>query len=218
MRAIGVSLDMIAASLNLSPRPIANDIGEFPQGGLKATMEERSHGPQSGLEPFLDKMKEDSQREPVGCAKQARRRISHLTDIPLWASPTRRIMRRPGMRSRKAGQVPGKADAQRQLECLDETLRPKLQEAAAGKRKVFFVDACPFVMGAVVGMLWRFPRIFVPGASGRQRDNVLGALDSQSPEVIPVSKDTSMTAPTVGELLDKLRAAPPRYSHIPGAR
>ena len=209
MRDIGASLDIIAASLGLSKRTISNYIGQFRKGGLTATMEDRSYCPQSCLEPFLDKIKEDFQNEPVGCAKQARRRIYQLTNIRLSASQTRRIMRRLGMRYRKAGQVPAKANAEVQLEFLDEKLYPKLQEAAEGKRKVFFVDASPFVMGAVVGMLWCFTRVFVRGASGRKRYNVLGALDSQSREVITVSNDTYITAVTVCELLEKLRACHP---------
>ena len=71
--------------------------------------------------------------------------------------------------------------------------------------KVFFVDASHFVMGAVVGMLWCFARIFVRGASGRRRYNVLGALDSQTREVTTVSNDSYITAPTVCELMGGLR-------------
>ena len=73
------------------------------------------------------------------------------------------------MRYRMTGQVPGKADGDEQLEFLNEELQPKLDEAREGKRKVFFVDAAHFVMGAVMGMLWCFERVFVRGASGRQQ-------------------------------------------------
>jgi transposase len=209
MRDAGAPLNMIATSLSITVRTVSNYIAEFREGGLNTTMEDRAYCPESCLEPFLDKIEEDFRKEPVGCTKQARLRILRLTDIALSPSQTRRIMRRLGMRYRKAGQIPGKADGQKQLEFLDNKLRPKLQEAAEGKRKVFFVDASHFVMGAVVGMLWCFSRVFVRGASGRQRYNVLGALDSQTREVITVSNDSYISAPTVCELLEKLRASHP---------
>ena len=209
MRDAGAPLSMIAASLGLTTRTISNYISEFRDGGLKATMEDRAYCPESSLDPYLKIIEKSFRKEPVGCAKQARLRIHNLTGILLSPSQTRRVMRRLGMRYRKAGQIPGKADGAKQLEFLDQELRPKLQEAAEGKRKVFFVDASHFVMGAVIGMLWSFARIFVRGASGRKRYNVLGALDSHSAEVITVSNDSYITAPTVCALLEKLRGAHP---------
>ncbi len=164
------------------------------------------------IEPYLEELEAEFRRQPVGCSKQARVRILQFTGVELSISQTRRVMLRLGMRYRKAGQIPGKANSEKQLEFLDQELRPKLREAAEGKRKVFFVDASHFVMGAVVGMLWCFARVFVRGASGRKRYNVLGALDSQTHEVITVSNDSYITAPTVCELLGKLREHEP---HLP---
>jgi transposase len=209
MRGSGVPLKMIASSLGVSERTVSNYIAEFRKGGLAATLEDRAYCPDSCMEPFLKQIEEEFRSEPVGCAKQARVRILKLTGIALSPSQTRRLMAKLGMRYRKAGQIPGKADGQLQIEFLDEELRPKLAEAEAGSRKVFFVDAAHFVMGAVVGMLWCFARVFVRGASGRKRYNVLGALDSQTREVTTVSNDSYITAPTVCELFTSLRSKHP---------
>lgn len=209
MRASGVPLKMIASSLGVSERTLSNYTSEYRSGGLAATMEDRAYSPDSSIEPHWELLESDFRREPVGCAKQARVRIIKLTGITLSPSQTRRVMTKLGMRYRKAGQIPGKADGQLQLEFLDKELRPKLDEAKAGKRKVFFVDASHFVMGAVLGMLWCFTRVFVRGAAGRKRYNVLAALDSQTREVTTVSNDSYITAPTVCELFTKLREKHP---------
>ncbi len=209
MRASGVPPKMIASSLGVTERTVFNYISEYRSGGLAATMEDKAYSPDSSIEPYWELLDSDFRREPVGCAKQARVRILKLTGITLSPSQTRRVMTKLGMRYRKAGQIPGKADGQLQLEFLDKELRPKLDEAKAGKRKVFFVDASHFVMGAVLGMLWCFTRVFVRGASGRRRYNVLAALDSQSREVTTVTNDTYITAPTVCELFAKLRQMHP---------
>ncbi len=46
-----------------------------------------------------------------------------------------------GMRCLKVGQIPSKADPERQVEYQTKKLEPRLEEASSLKRAVFFVDA-----------------------------------------------------------------------------
>jgi len=85
-------------------------------------------------------------------------------------------------------------------------LEPRLAEAQAGKRTVFFVDAAHVVFGAFLGYLWCCARCWVKAPSGRQRCNVLGALNAITYEVITVTNLTSIHAESVCQLLGKLRA------------
>jgi transposase len=71
---------------------------------------------------------------------------------------------------------------------------------------VFFVDAAHFVLGAYLGFLWCFERLFVKSGAGRQRFNVLGALNTVSHELITVTTETDINAQSVCELLHKLAA------------
>jgi transposase len=87
-----------------------------------------------------------------------------------------------------------------------KNLEPRLEEAKAGKRAVFFVDAAHFVLGAYLGFLWCFERLFVKTGSGRQRFNVLGALNAVTHELIMVSNETYINAQSVCELLNKIAA------------
>jgi transposase len=59
-------------------------------------------------------------------------------------------------------------------------------------------------MGAFLGMIWCFQRLFVKSPSGRKRFNVLGALNAITHEVILVTNDSYITATQVCELLQKL--------------
>ena len=43
---------------------------------------------------------------------------------------------------------------------------------------VYFVDASHFVLASFLGWVWCFVRLYVRAASGRQRYNVLGALNA----------------------------------------
>ena len=111
---------------------------------------------------------------PVADAKEAVQRIEARTKIRLSESQARRWMKGQGMALRKACPIPGKVDPQLQLVFYTEKLLPKLEQARDDKHKVFFVDAAHFVMGAFLGMVWCFARVFVRTSPGRQRYNVLG--------------------------------------------
>jgi hypothetical protein len=85
-------------------------------------------------------------------------------------------------------------------------LAPRLADAHAGKRAVFFVDAAHVVFGAFLGYLWCCARCWIKAPSGRQRFNVLGALNAITYEVITVTNLTSIHAESVCQLLRKLAA------------
>lgn len=69
---------------------------------------------------------------------------------------------------------------------------------------VFFVDAAHFVLGAYLGFLWCFERLFVKSGAGRQRFNVLGAMNAVTHELITVTNEAYITAPSVCELLQEI--------------
>ena len=85
-------------------------------------------------------------------------------------------------------------------------MNPRLEEAKAGHRHVFFVDAAHFVFGTFLCCLWSFARLFVRAASGRQRFNVLGAWNAVTRELTAVTNTTVVNTETMCALLRKLAA------------
>jgi len=79
-----------------------------------------------------------------------------------------------------------------------------MEQAKLGKIKLLFVDASHFVMGGFCGAIWTKARRYVMTASGRQRYNVLGALDFVSKKVETITNSTYITATEVIALIDKL--------------
>ena len=61
-------------------------------------------------------------------------------------------------------------------------------------------------------MVWCFFRTFIQTPSGRQRLNVLGAINAATRHFVSVINETYVNAQTVCELLDKLRALHPGES------
>ena len=79
-----------------------------------------------------------------------------------------------------------------------------MEQAQACQRKVYFVDSAHFVLGAYLGFLWCFVRVVIRAPSGRQRFNVLGALDAITRQVVTITNETYITASEVCRLLTKL--------------
>ena len=204
MHSEGAKHLFISKVLNLHPNTVTNYVKEYCSGGLCAALEDRSYRPSSSLEPFLNCLKCSFNAAPVADAKQAVARIESLTGIRLSESQTRRFMKGLGMKLRKACSIPGKADPQLQFTFYTQELLPKLDEAGSGERKVFFVDAAHFVLGAFLGMIWCFTRVLIKTSPGRQRYNILGAVDSHSKELISIRTTENINSLKVVELIDKI--------------
>jgi transposase len=87
---------------------------------------------------------------------------------------------------------------------LKDKLEPVLAEARANLCSVFFVDAAHFVQGSFLCCVWCLVRLFVRGASGRRRYNVLGAWNGITRELIRVTNDTRVSSDTMIELLRRI--------------
>jgi transposase len=59
-------------------------------------------------------------------------------------------------------------------------------------------------LGAFLGILWSFSRLFVKGSAGRKRFNVLGALNAITHELVMITNDSYITADTVCDLLRRI--------------
>ena len=79
-----------------------------------------------------------------------------------------------------------------------------MQEAKAGIRTVFFVDAAHFVLAPFLGYLWSLTRLFLKAPCGRQRLNVLGALNAITHELVTITNDAYINAQSVCDLLWKI--------------
>jgi transposase len=179
---------------------------EYQQGGLAHVQELPFHRPSSVLESHRGFLREEFTLRPVATVREAAARIAELTGVRLCLTQTRDWLHRLGLKWRKVAPIPAKADPAAQAELKAQKLEPRLQEARAGQRAVYFVDAAHFVYGAFLGCLWSLTRVFVRTPSGRQRFNVLGALDALTHELITVTNETYINALSVCQLLRQLAA------------
>jgi transposase len=108
----------------------------------------------------------------------------------------------------KSGVRAGKSVEKEKIEEVEkyrvEKLEPLLKQAISGEKAVFFVDAAHFVHRAYLGFLWCFTRTFICSPSGRNRFNVLGAVNAVTKEIITITNETYINSETLGQLLFKL--------------
>jgi transposase len=191
---------------------VKNYVRLYNKGGLKALLTFQYKGASSVLCGHWITLERYFREHPPRTAKEAAARIEELTQEKLSVDEVRRFMHRLGMKPRKTGHVPAKADAAKQQQFLEGRLLPLLEMAQAGKCHLFFMDAAHFVLLPFVGIIWCFARMFIKAASGRNRINVLGALNPVSRKMETVVNTTYINAETVAALLKKLAR---RFQELP---
>ena len=68
------------------------------------------------------------------------------------------------------------------------------------------MDAAHFVLGVYLSTVWCFTRLFIASPAGRQRFNVLGAVDAVTKEIFTITNETYINAESVCLLLTKIAA------------
>lgn len=195
---------LIASIAGCCENTIRSYFSEYEEGGLERLKQLNFYMPQSKLVGKKDEIKALFENEPPATLKQAAAAIEKLTGIKRSLSQIQKFLLGHGMKRRKVGSIPAKADTEKQKQFMHETMEPRLQEARENKRVVYFVDAAHFVLSYFLGFLWCFTRLFVKTAPGRQRFNVLGALNAVTHQLITVTNESYINAQSVCELLLKI--------------
>jgi transposase len=213
LKALGLPHHEIERIARTSADSVTRYLKEYDKGGLAALSASHTYRPVSSLQPYHDQIKAHFLKQHPHTVAEAAHEIEALTGIKLGPSACRDFMRkRLGMKFRKMGVIPAKADPKKQAEFLNDELEPLLEKEKQGQRKVFFVDAAHFVMGAFLGMLWCFERLFLKSSSGRRRYNVLGAFSVTGTDLVTITNEAYINSDTIVALLSKLKQ---EYPDIP---
>jgi transposase len=211
LKSHGEIHERIAVLAGVSRSTVQRVLDLFHQGRLNAVRQFHWHQRASALDPYRKTLEEEFRERPPHTAAEACDRIEKITGVRRKESQVRKFLREIlGMNWRKTAAIPVppkksiEEHAAIQAEFLETKLEPRLEEARAQQRTLFFVDAAHFVMGSFLGWLWCAARIFVRSSSGRKRYNVLGACNAVTHELIRVTNDGYINAGSVCELLQKI--------------
>lgn len=208
LKSLNLSHQDIALIARVDTDTVTRYLQEYNGGGLTAISLVRTYKPSSKLLPHKKEIQSFFQSSPPHTVSEAVFEIEQLTGIKLGLIACREFMRKHlGMKCRKMSAIPSKADPERQESFLENELKPLLDEEKNGKGYVFFVDADHFIMGAFLGMIWCFERLFLQSSSGRKRYNVLGDYSNRDTSLITITNEDYVNSDTIVELLIKINNA-----------
>ena len=208
LKSQGIMHKDICILCQISKMTLTIYIRQYLVGGVEELKRIDFKGQPSELNKHSEILLEYFRNSPVSSVSEASAAIERLTGIKRSPTQIREFLKKLGMRFIKVGYVPGKSIELPKLEEVnkyrEEKLEPLLEEALAGNKAVFFVDAAHFVHRAYLGFLWCFIRTFICSPSGRKRFNVLGAVNAITKEIITVTNETYINSESICQLLFKL--------------
>lgn len=204
LKSLGLPHSVIAKIVGICENTLRDYFELYQEGGIDRVKEVNFYAPKSELDNHRITLESYFKENPPASLKQAQHDIERLTGIKRSTTQVAVFLKKLNMKCRKIGMIPAKADPEVQAKYLEEVIEPKLEEAKNGQRVVFFVDAAHFVLAPFLGFLWSVTRLFIRAPSGRQRFNVLGALNAITHEIITITNDNYITSTEVCELLKKL--------------
>lgn len=204
LKAQGLPHQDICRIVGISNNTLCRYLRMFESGALTKVQAVNFYTPTSELDEYRLRLASHFREHPPTSIKEAMEEIEKLTGLKRSVSAVGKFLTSIGMRPRKVGAIPSKADPEVQEEFKNNKLDPVLQQATQGKRAVYFVDAAHFVWGPFLGVLWSFTRLFLKAPAGRKRFNVLGALNAITHELILITNDTYINAESVCQLLQKI--------------
>jgi transposase len=202
----------IARLAGVARSTVQRTLDEFLAGGLEGIRRCPWVSPGSALEQHRLSLEEHFRAHPPRSVKEAQRVIHERTGVQRGLTQVRRFLRRLGLKPRQVAALPippkqtAEEHAREQRRFLEEELEPRLAEARAGRRDIYFVDAAHFVYAAFLGWVWCLTRWCIRAAAGRKRYNVLGALHAVSHRLVRVTNHGYINADSVCALLRAVAA------------
>lgn len=211
----------IAKVLGVSRNTIGNYLTLYLLSGLEGLKTLNYNQPQSALDKHELRVETSFRQHAPRSVREAAVRIKKLTGIKRSNGRVRAFLKRLGMSPRQTGQIPAKADRQKQREFHDRVLQPLLKQCLQKDCHVLFMDSAHFVLAAFVSMVWCFERVFIKGASGRFRLNVIGVVHAATKEFTGFFNTSYINADSVVQLLQRIAidyAGMPIYIVLDNAR
>ncbi len=142
LKSQGIAHKDICRMLDISKPTLVSYLKAYCDGGLERLKEINFYRPKSALEDYEELIANHFENQPPATLAEAQHEIEKLTGIHRSTSQIGKFLKRLGMKRRKIGGIPGKALADNKIEeqekFIEQELTPRLAEAEAGHRIVFF--------------------------------------------------------------------------------
>lgn len=189
-------------------------ISMYKEGGVTALKRFNYGTNTSELECHSSSILSDFESKPPVNTAEAKHRIKEMTGIDRGLTQIKAFMKRHGLKYRKLGHIPSKADPEKQQQWIENSFEPELEKAKKGEIDLYFMDAAHFVLSAFLCSVWSKSRLFIPSGAGRNRINVLGVVNAITKEIITIQNTTYINAQTIIEFFNTIRSQTPSEKSI----
>lgn len=209
---LGWSNSTIGQIVDLHYNAVGKWINAYNTKGFEALLNNNYGRKKSELENHADSILKSFQIQPPITSAEATDRIKKMTGISRSDQQVRAFMYRHGLKFIKCGHIPAKADNDKQHQWVETELKPVIEAAQKKEVHLFFCDAAHFVLQPFLCSLWCTFRVFIKASAGRNRINVLGAVNAITKEVVTMTNTTYITSAT---LIDFLKLLKEKYADKP---
>jgi transposase len=196
---------LIGSAVGMHYNTVGKWINIYKTKGFEALLSNNYGSRKSELENHSCSILESFQLQPPMTAAGAAERIREMTGISRSDQQVRAFMKRHKLKFITCGHIPAKADNAQQHQWVETELKPVIEAARKEKVHLFFCDAAHFVLQPFLCSLWCAFRVFIKASAGRNRINVLGAINAITKEVITISNTTYITSATLIDFLKLLK-------------
>jgi transposase len=201
----GLSNEKTGVMLDAHRNSISEWISIAQTHGVSALLDVNYGTNKSKLESQSTKIKELFTARPPRSIAEAIIKVKELTGIERSQTRLLAFMKRHGFHFLKTGHIPAKVNTTQQCNWVEETLKPVIKAAQSGEVHLLFLDAAHFTLQPFLCCLWCISRVFIKASPGRNRINVLGAVNAITKEVSTYSNTTYICANCLVSFLKQLK-------------
>lgn len=205
MKSPGLACGAIGDRLGCSRNFVRTWIHRYNNQGIDAVLGIKTPPGRPGMfRQHLDTALEKMEDTPPRSCKEAAAIIAETAGRSLSPSWARQLLKSRGFRFIKLQPIPGNADPEKQEKWVRE-LQPVIGQAREGRLRLLFMDAAHFTLEAFTCRVWCRKPLFLKTGAGRNRFNVLAAVDAMTLDIIQSSSMTYVNAECTMDFLAEVR-------------
>ena len=181
--SFGLSNNKIGELMDAHRNSISEWVSIYDKDGFNALTKVGYGTNKSEIEKSATSIIASFTSQPPRSLGEAILKVEELTKIKRSPTTIRKFMNRHNFRFLKTGHIPAKVNTMQQHSWVDDTLKPVIEAAKEGKVHLLFLDAAHFTLQPFLCCLWCVARIFIKASPGRNRMNVLGAVNAITKQV-----------------------------------
>jgi transposase len=137
LKSTGMKHKDICEITGICGNTLRSYLRDYADGGVERLKEVNFFRQKSELEQYREAVKQYFREHPPADMKEATAAVERITGIRRSENRVRVYLKSIGMKRRKVGMIPAKADPEEQERFVKEELNPRLKEAEEGRRAVF---------------------------------------------------------------------------------